>query len=74
MESPSTAAPDRLTLQVSSHGEQRWRGPKPPDGRHRYFFRVYALDNVPSKPGMTKPDLMSALKGHVATRCRARAA
>lgn len=50
---------------TNDFGERRWRGPKPPSGRHRYFFRVYALDNVPSKPGMTKPDLMSAIKGHV---------
>ena len=37
----------------------------PPHGRHRYVFRVFALDNVPAKPGMTKADLMSAIKGHV---------
>ncbi len=49
----------------NDYGEQRWRGPKPPNGRHRYVFRVYALDNVPSKPGMSKADLMSAIKGHV---------
>lgn len=42
-----------------------WRGPNPPNGRHRYIFRVYALDNLPSKPGMTKAELMSAIKGHV---------
>lgn len=28
------------------------------------MFRVYALDNVPKKPGTTKQDLRSAIKGH----------
>jgi Raf kinase inhibitor-like YbhB/YbcL family protein len=57
--------PDGAVHGTNDYGEQRWRGPNPPNGRHRYFFRVYALDNVPSKAGMTKPDLMSAIKGHV---------
>lgn len=50
---------------TNDYGEQRWRGPNPPNGRHRYFFRVFALDNHPNKPGLTKPDLMSAIKGHI---------
>ena len=41
---------------TNDFGEQRWRGPNPPDGQHRYRFRVYALDNRPHAPGITKPD------------------
>jgi len=42
-------------------------GPCPPKGpAHRYFFKLYALDSVLSlKPGITKQELLSAMKGHV---------
>jgi Raf kinase inhibitor-like YbhB/YbcL family protein len=56
--------PDGAVIGKNSYGNERWNGPNPPNGRHRYFFRVFALDNAPSKPGMTKEDLMSAIKGH----------
>jgi Raf kinase inhibitor-like YbhB/YbcL family protein len=46
-------------------GEDGWSGPDPIGGRHRYVFRVFALDNHPNAEGMTKPDLMNAIKGHV---------
>jgi len=44
----------------------RWRGPCPPIGRHRYFFKLYALD-VESLPGesLGKAELEAAMKGHV---------
>jgi Raf kinase inhibitor-like YbhB/YbcL family protein len=42
-----------------------WGGPCPPIGRHRYFFKVYAIDGVLGKPGMTKAELLAAIKGHV---------
>jgi Raf kinase inhibitor-like YbhB/YbcL family protein len=28
----------------NSHGDQKFKGPCPPIGRHRYFFELYALD------------------------------
>ncbi len=42
-------------------------GPAPPRGpAHRYFFKLYALDNVPDlKPGATKADLERAMRGHI---------
>ena len=45
-----------------------YRGPMPPPGhgRHRYFFKLYALDAVLGlKPGITKDQLLKAMKGHV---------
>jgi Raf kinase inhibitor-like YbhB/YbcL family protein len=43
-----------------------WRGPCPPIGRHRYFFKLYALDSVlPELPGADKAKLEAAMKGHV---------
>ena len=43
-----------------------WRGPCPPIGRHRYVFKLYALDTV--LPDLKQPDkatLERAMKGHV---------
>ena len=44
-----------------------YRGPAPPPGKpHHYHFKVYAIDAVLDlKPGLTKADLLEAIKGHV---------
>jgi hypothetical protein len=43
-----------------------WGGPCPPIGRHRYFFKLYALDGVLGDLGHpTKARLEAAMKGHV---------
>lgn len=47
-------------------GKTEYGGPCPPIGRHRYFFKLYALDSQPtfaSPP--TKADLLKAIEGHV---------
>jgi Raf kinase inhibitor-like YbhB/YbcL family protein len=41
-------------------------GPCPPIGRHRYFFKLYALDTVlPDLGPATKADIEAAMRGHV---------
>lgn len=41
-------------------------GPCPPTGRHRYFFKLYALDTVlPDLGPATKADIEAAMRGHV---------
>ena len=41
-------------------------GPCPPIGRHRYFFKLYALDTQLSDLGAaTKADVEGAMRGHV---------
>ncbi len=41
-------------------------GPCPPIGRHRYFFKLYALDRVlPDLGTPTKGELLEAMRGHV---------
>ena len=41
-------------------------GPCPPIGRHRYFFKLYALDiTLPGLSQPTKVELERAMKGHV---------
>ena len=43
-----------------------WGGPCPPIGRHRYFFKLYALDAPLGDLGTpAKPALEAAMKGHV---------
>jgi Raf kinase inhibitor-like YbhB/YbcL family protein len=52
-------------------GRNDWKrtgygGPCPPIGRHRYFFKLYALDRALPEPGVaTKRELESAMQGHV---------
>jgi Raf kinase inhibitor-like YbhB/YbcL family protein len=44
----------------------RYGGPCPPIGRHRYFFKLYALDTrLPDLDEPDKPALLRAMKGHV---------
>ena len=51
---------------VNDWDNREWGGPCPPIGRHRYFFKLYALDA--SLSGLTSPkkkDLENAMQGHV---------
>ncbi len=48
-----------------------WRGPCPPVGRHRYFFKLYALDAPLGDLGTpAKARLEQAMKGHVLAEAR----
>jgi Raf kinase inhibitor-like YbhB/YbcL family protein len=41
-------------------------GPCPPGGTHRYYFKVYAVDKkLDNHPGITKSELLKAMKGHI---------
>jgi Raf kinase inhibitor-like YbhB/YbcL family protein len=52
-------------------GKNDWKrtgygGPCPPIGRHRYFFKLYALDTVlPDLNNPTKAELEKAVEGHI---------
>lgn len=51
---------------MNSWKRNRYGGPCPPSGTHRYFFRLYALDitlNLP--PSSTKAALEAAMQGHI---------
>ena len=53
------------------HGSNDWKkqtygGPCPPIGRHRYFFKLYALDaQLSGLNNPTKADLEKAMQGHI---------
>lgn len=45
---------------------KEWGGPCPPSGTHRYYFKVYALDDMLDLPsGSTKEELERAMEGHI---------
>jgi len=69
-EAVSSAALPPGTLEgISDYKRTGWGGPCPPIGRHRYFFKLYALDVVlPDLGRPTKARLEAALEGHVVER------
>ena len=47
-------------------GEIGYGGPAPPDGKHTYIFKAYALDTeLELKEGFSKQELEDAMKGHI---------
>lgn len=61
------ALPDGSEQGQNSFNEIGYNGPMPPAGqRHRYFFKVYALDKMLGlESGADKEDVLRAIKGHV---------
>jgi Raf kinase inhibitor-like YbhB/YbcL family protein len=60
-QSPSGARDGRNDWKRTGYG-----GPCPPIGRHRYFFKLYALDAMLGDLGTpTKDELLTAMKGHI---------
>lgn len=43
----------------------RWNGPAPPRGRHRYVFKLFALDREIGLTRPTKHEVERAMAGHV---------
>ncbi len=58
--------PKEAALGTTSFGAAQYGGPCPPDGEHRYFFKLYALDIALELPKeTTKEGLEEAMTGHV---------
>ena len=54
------------TRGMTDFGEVGYGGPAPPDKRHTYVFKLYALDTKLDLPeGSPKAALESAMKGHI---------
>jgi Raf kinase inhibitor-like YbhB/YbcL family protein len=60
-----TSLPNGAVIGTNDWGQRAWGGPNPPIGRHRYFFKIYALDIELATPGITKLELLAAMKGHI---------
>ncbi|OAB61047.1 hypothetical protein AY599_15445 [Leptolyngbya valderiana BDU 20041] len=57
------------TFGQNDFGKQKYGGPCPPGGTHRYFFKLYALDTtLDLEAGATKADVLEAMEGHVLAR------
>ncbi|MEM7554576.1 MAG: YbhB/YbcL family Raf kinase inhibitor-like protein [Cyanobacteria bacterium P01_A01_bin.84] len=47
-------------------GELGFVGPCPPNGTHRYLFKLYALDeSLFLSPGASKSEVMALMEGHI---------
>jgi Raf kinase inhibitor-like YbhB/YbcL family protein len=67
---PETLLPESIP-EGARQGLNDWKrqgygGPCPPIGRHRYFYRLYALDTVlPDMGPITRDQLDRAMAGHI---------
>jgi len=51
---------------VGTSGHRGYQGPCPPDGTHRYYFRLYALGVELDLPaGSTREKVAAAMSGHI---------
>ncbi len=58
--------PDTTKQGINDWQRPGYGGPCPPIGRHRYFFKLYALDTRLGDLGQaTKDDVLQAMFGHV---------
>ena len=56
---------------LNDFGRVGYRGPCPPVGRHRYFFKLYALDTrLPERDNATKAQIEQAMVGHILEETR----
>lgn len=68
---PENLPADAVFTDGSQQGTNSWGnigygGPCPPSGNHRYFFRLYALENsLELVEGATKEDVITAMEGHI---------
>jgi Raf kinase inhibitor-like YbhB/YbcL family protein len=68
VEGPESSAENTLTATQGENdfGKPGYRGPCPPSGTHRYFFRLYALDTTLSLESNAKrADVLKAITAHI---------
>jgi Raf kinase inhibitor-like YbhB/YbcL family protein len=62
----AAALPAGTQVGINDWKRATYGGPCPPTGRHRYFFKLYALDRpLPDLGRPTKRDVEEAMQGHV---------
>jgi len=63
---PSAALPPGTRQGLNDWKRAGYGGPCPPIGRHRYFFKLYAVDRpLPDMVNATKADVEKAMEGHI---------
>lgn len=63
---PDTKRFDDALEGMTDFGEQGYGGPAPPDKRHTYVFKLYALDNTLEIPNKSsKADVEKAMESHI---------
>lgn len=51
---------------LNDFGRNAYGGPCPPSGTHRYFFKIYALDDLLDLPdGSSRKDVEDAMRDHI---------
>jgi len=67
----ATTFPEGTRPGKNDFGRTRYGGPCPPIGRHRYMFKLYALDTLLPDPGRPDKDtLLRAMDGHILEQAR----
>lgn len=60
------SVPVGATEGITDFGKPGYGGPCPPSGTHRYYFKLYALDNILDLSAeANKKDLAAAMDGHI---------
>jgi Raf kinase inhibitor-like YbhB/YbcL family protein len=60
------SVPSGCTQGTNNFDRLAYGGPCPPSGRHRYFFRLYALDErLDLGPEADRSMLLKAMQGHI---------
>ena len=68
---PEGAVPDGAVEGKTDFGKTGYGGPAPPDKRHTYVFKLYALDtSLDLKGGSNKKKLEKAMEGHVLAQAK----
>jgi len=62
----TNSLPNDVIQGLNSSKNNKYDGPCPPSGTHRYFFKLYALDTILNlKEDSKKNNLEDAMKGHI---------
>ncbi|MFN2621940.1 MAG: YbhB/YbcL family Raf kinase inhibitor-like protein [Chthoniobacterales bacterium] len=65
-EIPEHSQPRGSMWGLNDFGGDSYDGPQPPSGTHRYFFKIFALDQkLDLRLGAKRKELDAAMKGHV---------
>ena len=65
-EIPEDCSLDRVIVGKNMMRKNKYMGPCPPKGKHRYFFKLYAVDEIlPLDSKSRKKNVLKAMKGHI---------